>query len=179
MLKFEPFCLYGFCVNYPITWKVEIDPLSNRNKGNVAFKSPKNTYIFVSWGSLKKARKSYSSIDEHVNGVLRDIKKSQGVKKVELILSKPIEINTHKAKLTHVKLILSRFSILPFIKTKKSEQEIRSLHLYCDDSERYFVIYGTTTPEKSDEQGDIFMSMIKSFQCHRQAREDKISENAA
>lgn len=167
MSEYEPFCTYGFCTVCPATWKIELNPKSDRKEGDVAFKSPEKVNIFVSWGPLEKAKKRYASIEEHADDSLKRIKKNPGVKAVELIERKELRISAHKALFSHVKVILTRPSFIPFSKEKMYEREVRCLHLYCDSLERYYVLYGEIMPDKTAEHGEIFRNMVKSFSCHK------------
>jgi len=167
MSQYEPFCTYGFCTVYPITCKIEFNPKSDRNEGDVVFKSPEKVNIFLSWGPLVKAKKRYSSLEKHANDSIQRIKKNQWVKEIELVQRKIIEVSAHEAIFSHVKVILSRPNLLPFTKAKTYETEVRCLHLYCNPSRRYFVLYGEIAPEKTTEHSETFEKMIHSFTCHK------------
>ncbi|MCK4482292.1 hypothetical protein KAU55_03635, partial [Candidatus Bathyarchaeota archaeon] len=97
MVEYECFCIYGFRTVYPITWKVGLDPKSERSEGNVTIKSPEKANIVVSWGLLEKAKKRYSSLEKHARDSIDKIKKESKIKKVELVQTKHIQINSHKA----------------------------------------------------------------------------------
>lgn len=167
MLEFDFFCIYGFSTVYPVGWIIELDPKSERSEGNITFKSPEKVNIAVSWGPLEKAKEKYPSLKEHVKDSIDRIKKDRKVKKVELIQTKNVQVSSHKAILSHIRMIFSTRRLLPFGKGKTHEREVRSLHLYCRPSGRYFVIYGLTTTDKSLQQGRIFENIIKSFVCHK------------
>lgn len=167
MLEFDFFCIYGFRTVYPVGWKIELDPKSERSEGNVTFKSPEKARIVVSWGSLEKGKEKYSSLEEHVRDSIDRIQKDRKVKKVELIQTKKVKVNSHKAILSHIRMVFSTRRLLPFGKAKTHEREVRSLHLYCKPSGRYFVVYGVTTTDKSLQQGRIFENIIESFVCHK------------
>jgi len=167
MSEYESFCIYGFCTVCPVTWKVELNSKSDRSEGDVAFKSPEKVNIFLGWGPLKKAEKRYSSLEEHVKDSLNRIKKNQGVKDIELVQSKVVQIGSHKAIFSHAKVILSKLTLLPFTKAKTYEREVRSMHLYCKSSGRYFALFGEVTSDKTLEHGEVFENMIKSFTCHK------------
>ena len=167
MLEYEFFYIYGFCTVYPVGWKIELDPKSERSEGNVTFKSPEKAHIVVSWGPLEKAKEKYSSLKEHARDSIDRIKKDRKVKEVELVQTKNVQVNSHKAILSHISMVFSTRRLLPLGKAKTHEREVRSLHLYCKPSGRYFVVYGVTTSNKSLQQGRIFESIIKSFVCHK------------
>jgi len=167
MLEFDFFCIYGFRTVYPVGWKIELDPKSERSDGNVTFKSPEKTRIVVSWGPLEKAKERYSSLEEHVRDSIDRIQKDRKVKEVELVQTKNVKVNSHKAVFSHIRLVFSTRRLLPFGKAKTHEREVRSLHLYCKPSGRYFVVYGVTTSNKSLQQGRIFENIIESFGCHK------------
>ena len=167
MLEYEFFCIYGFRTVYPVGWKIELDPKSERSDGSVTFKSPEKVNIVVSWGTLEKAKEKYSSLKEHVRDSIDRIQKDRKVKKVELVQTKNVQVNSHEAILSHIRLVFSTRRLLPFGKAKRHEREVRSLHLYCKPSGRYFVVYGVTTTDKSSLQGRIFENIIESFACHK------------
>jgi len=164
MTETKSFSNYGFTADYPAKWKAKADPLSRRDKGTVLFRSPRGTEIFISWGPLEEAKETYASPKEQADGALEKLKKDKRVKETELVESKPMRVNFHKAHFSHIK-ITQVFSVLFFMK-KTLHNEIRSLHLYCGRSGRYFVIYGMTTPENSQKHKAVFEDMLKSFKCH-------------
>lgn len=118
MSEYEPFCLYGFRTVYPVTWKIELDPKLERSEGNVTFKSPEKANIVVSWGPLEKAKKKYSSLEQHARDSINRVKKDPKVKKVELVQTKDIKVNSHKAIFSHTRIIFSMPKLLPFGKAK-------------------------------------------------------------
>ena len=167
MSAYESFCIYGFRTVYPVTWKIELDPKLERSEGNVTFKSPEKANIVVSWGPLEKAKKKYFSLEQHARDSINRIKKDPKVKEVELVQTKDIKVNLHKAIFSHIRIIFSMPKLLPFGKAKTYEQEVHSLHLYCKPSRRYFVVYGVTTSDKSLQQDRIFENIVKFFVCHK------------
>lgn len=167
MVEYEYFCIYGFRIVYPITWKVELDPKSERSEGNVTFKSPEKVNIVVSWGPIEKAKKRYSSVKEHAKDSIDRIKGESKIKKAELVQIKEVQVNSHKAIFSHIRIIFSMPKLLPFRKAKTYKQKVHSLHFYCKPSKRYFVVYGVTTSENSLQQGRIFENIIQSFVCHK------------
>lgn len=167
MSEYEFFHIYGFRTVYPVGWKIELDPKSEWSEGSATFKSPEKARIAVSWGPLEKAKEKYSSLEEHARDSIKRIKKDRKIKKVELIQTKKVKIDSHKAVFSHIRIVFSVRKLLPFGKGKTHEREVRSLHLYCKPSMRYFVVYGVTTTDKSARQGRIFENIIKSFVCHK------------
>lgn len=168
MPEFESFSAYRFHTVYPSTWKIEFDPKSDRSRGDLAFKSPDRNSIFLSWGSLEKAKKRFSSLEEHVKDSVDRVKKSPGAKRVEIVQTKEMIIESHRALYTLIKVTFSTPSIVPFVKGKDGSQEVRSMHLHCEVSERYYVLYGKIALDKSQEHQEIFDSMMDSFKCHSQ-----------
>jgi len=167
MPEYEFFHIYGFRTVYPVGWKIELDPKSERSEGSATFKSPEKARIAVSWGPLEKAKEKYSSLEEHARASINRIKKDRKIKKVELIQTKKVKVNSHKAVFSRIRIAFSVRKLLPFGKGKTHEREVRSLHLYCKPSGRYFVVYGVTASDKSVQQGRIFENIIKSFVCHK------------
>lgn len=168
MPEFESFSAYGFHMVYPSTWKIEFDPKSGRSRGDVAFKCPDGNHVFLSWGSLEKATKRFSSLEEHVKDSIDRVKNNPRAKKVEIVQTKEMVVESHRALYTLIKVTLSTPSIIPFGKGKEDVQEVRSMHLYCDVSGRFYVLFGQITLDKSSEHEEIFDSMMESFKCHNQ-----------
>jgi len=166
MPEYESFCIYGFRTVYPATWRIQLDPKSKQSEGNVTFRSPEKSNIVVNWGPLEKAKNKYCSLEEHVGDSISRIKNDRKVKKVELVQTKNIQVNSHKAILSQINLVFSIRKRLPLGKTRIYEQEVHSLHFYCSSSKRYFVIYEITTTNKSLQQKLNFKNIIKSFVCH-------------
>lgn len=167
MLEYESFCIYGLCIVYPAGWIIELDPKSEQSEGNVTFKSPEKANIVLGWGTLEKAKEKYSTLEEHVRDSIDRIRNDRKVKKVESFQNKNVQVNSHKAIFSHIRIIFSTRRLLPFGKAKTHEREVRSLHLYCKPSGRYFVVYGVTTSNKSLRQDRIFENIIESFVCHK------------
>lgn len=167
MSEYEFFHIYGFRTVYPVGWKIELDPKSERSEGNATFKSPEKAHIVVSWGRLEKAKEKYSSLEEHARDSINRIKKDRKIKKVELIQTKKVKVNSHKVVFSRIRIVFSVRKLLPFGKGKTHEREVRSLHFYCKPSRRYFVVYGVTASNKSLQQSRIFEKIIESFVCHK------------
>ncbi len=167
MSEYEFFHIYGFRTVYPVGWKIKLDPKSERSEGNATFKSPEKAHIVVSWGRLEKAKEKYSSPEEHARDSINRIKKDRKIKKVELIQTKKVKVNSHKVVFSRIRIVFSVRKLLPFGKGKTHEREVRSLHFYCKPSRRYFVVYGVTASNKSLQQSRIFEKIIESFVCHK------------
>ena len=154
--------IYGFSFEYPTDCKLEFNPKFKREEGDVALKWPQNFNIFVSWGPLDKLKEKSTTLEDHANFSLDRIKKSvQG--KISTIEPKETEVQGHKSLFNHVRVEVPRRGLFG---GKSQYQEVRSLHLHCEESSRYFVIYGTTGIEKSEQQGETVSSVIESFRCH-------------
>ena len=125
-------------------------------------------------GPLEEAKKSFLSCNEHANANLNNLKKIQEIKKIEIIETKPVEINSHEGRFNYVRVIGSKPE---FIFSKKSfQKEIRSLHLHCELSKRFFVIYGASS-DKNSEYPHMFEKMLKSFRCCNVKRSLKMFTN--
>ncbi len=160
--KDETLMIYGFSFNYPAGAKIEFNPKFKREGGDVAVKLPGQYNTFVSWGILEKLPEKISSINEHAKYSIENVRKSvQG--KVTNIDSKQVDVNGHKAEYNHVRVDVPGRG---FLARKGQVQEIHSLHIHCSDSSRYFVIYGSTTPEKAASQGGTVAILLSSFRCH-------------
>jgi len=164
-MQYDRLSIFGFEADYPKDWRVELKPESDRNRGNLAFHSPTKDNMFISWEILERVQKRYSSLAEQVNGVLENIKKSRGVKSVEVLERKELEINGHKGVFTHLKV--TSIHAIFFFKKRVILQELWSLNVYCEQTARFFALYGmSSSDERSLQQANIFKHMQKTFKCH-------------
>jgi hypothetical protein len=168
MLEFESLSVYGFRTVCPSTWRIEFDPKSDRSRGDVAFKSVERSNVFLSWGPLERVKKKFSSLEDHVKDSVDRVKRNPRAKRVEIVETKELMIESHRALYTLIKVSFSTPSIVPFSKGKDETQEVRSMHLHCEASGRYYVMFGQIALDKSQEYKEVFDKMMESFKCHGQ-----------
>ncbi|MDA4121091.1 MAG: hypothetical protein OK404_01635 [Thaumarchaeota archaeon] len=90
--------------------------------------------------------------------------KGSGEAKVKDIRRESRMINGHRASYNEVKLELIRRGL--FLNKTLTPQEVRSLHVHCDTSSRYFVLYNPSSPEKSSDLRYVIDKMSLTFICH-------------
>ena len=160
--RYERLEAYGFGVDYPLDCIIEFNPKSNRSHGDIALKSPGGYKLFVSWGELDKVKK-LNGVEGHADYSIQRIKGSREAK-IEDVRKDTMNVNGHRASFRDVSLEILKRGI--FFNTTKTAQQVRSMHLHCDVSSRYFVIYGPATSENSGKQFDVISKMVHSFVCH-------------
>jgi hypothetical protein len=153
---------YGFGVDYPFDCVIEFNPKSTRARGDVALKSPNGYKLFLSWGELEKVKK-LNGVNGHADYSIERIKGSREAKVTD-VRKDTFNVNGHRAAFRDADVELIRRGM--FFNTTKTMQRVRSLHLHCDASSRYFVIYGPVASERQDEQSEVIDRMVKSFICH-------------
>jgi hypothetical protein len=159
----EKFALYGFQLEIPDNWRIEVNPKSTRQKGDVAFHSPKGNRFFISWGKLEDASKRFSTLEEHRDRNLKQIKKGQDVKQVEMGQNYEAQISGHRALFTEVKAEVKQ----GMFGRATYNREMWSMHLYCEKRGRYFVVYCLLRdPSEYEDYSKVFKSMANSFVCH-------------
>ena len=57
--EFETFSVYSFSIDYPPVCRVEFNPKSRREAGDIVFHFPDKEKLFLSWGNLEKAQKKF------------------------------------------------------------------------------------------------------------------------
>jgi hypothetical protein len=160
--KHETLMIYGFSFEYPAEAKIEFNPKFKREGGDVAVKLPGEYNTFVSWGLLEKLPEKFSDIHEHSKHSVENVRKSvQG--KVTKVENREIDVNGHRGDYNHVKVDVPRRGLFG---GKGQVQEIHSLHIHCPESKRYYVIYGSSRPDKSGPQSETLMDLLQSFKCH-------------
>ncbi len=165
LTEFERFSVYGFAIDYPINAIVELNPKSNHNEGDVAFKSSDGYKIFLSWGQIEKVEK-FHGVDAHADYSLERIKGSREAK-IRNIKRESAEVNGHDASFNHIELDLIKRGI--FFNKTRTPQEVTSMHIHCINSSRYFVVYGPGKPDQAYQQGEVVARMIETFICHQES----------
>ncbi|MDA4125059.1 MAG: hypothetical protein OK438_06385 [Thaumarchaeota archaeon] len=149
-------------MEYPSDCVIEFNPKSRHEEGDIAFKSPSGYKVFLSWGNLKKVEKLHG-VEGHADYSIQRIKGSREAK-VKDVRREAVKIRGHPASFNEVKLELIKRGI--FFNKTATPQEVRSLHVHCDVSSRYFVLYGPAAPEKSSDQREVFATMTRTLGCH-------------
>lgn len=161
---FENFSIYGFAIDYPEVCRVEFNSKSRREAGDVSFRFPDSLKIFLSWGDLEKVSKRFGSAEEHANYSLEAMQKGKNVKNFERVSRDTMSLHDHKTSINKVRFDEKALKI--FGRGKDLPREAYSLHVHCDKSNRYFVLY-TMAPADGDQKFERIMeSMRESFNCH-------------
>ena len=159
----ENFALYGFQVEIPDNWRVEVNQKSTRQKGDVVFQSLGGNRVFLSWGPLDQATKHFKTLEEQRDNSVKQIAKSPDVKSVEVQDSKEEMVGGHRALVTHVSASVKR----GMMSRGLSDQDVWSMHFYCPNTSRYYVVY--TLLRNKDEFPDFsqfFNAISGSLACH-------------
>jgi len=161
---FENLSMYGFTVDYPDDSRVQFNSKSRRESGDVVFQLPQRLGIFLSWGELEKVSKRFGSAGEHAKYSLEAMKKGKNVKNFEQVSTDTVSLHGHKGSINKVKFDEKALKLIPG--AKDMPREAYSLHVHCDKSDRYFVLY--TMVPANDEAGfdRIMQKMRESFSCH-------------
>ncbi len=161
---FENFSVYKFSIDYPAVCRVEFNPKSRREKGDVVFHFPDREKVFLSWGALEAAQKKFQTVEAQAEHSIKTVKKSQNVKNLERVKQDTMEVNSHKAAYNRMKLDEMPAGFFPGKRVTK--HEAHSLHLHCENMSRYFVIYTMLSPNAPADFEELFLKMIGSFKCH-------------
>jgi hypothetical protein len=160
--KNETLMIYGFSFAYHPSAKIEFNPKFSRLAGDVAIKFLGEYNTFVSWGDLEKLKRKLPSVEEHARYSIENVsKRFQG--RVTGIEKTQVSVNGHAAEYNHVRIDIPKRGLFG---GRQQVQEMHSLHIHCPESLRYFVIYGSSGPEKAESQGRMVATFIQSFKCH-------------
>jgi hypothetical protein len=162
--KYELLAMYGFSAKYPNNARLELNPKARREKGDVVFHLEEGRKVFLSWGSLEDARKRYATAAAQASDSIQRSVKSTRAKLDGPTETKSLKIQGHDAAYTHARMSIERGGF-PF-GSRRVVQDSHSLHLQCDDSERYYVVYAFSRPETSEQVGKIFEPIMLSLKCH-------------
>ena len=161
---FEKFSMYGFAISYPDVCKVEFNSKSRRETGDVAFRFPDSSKIFLSWGELERVSKRFASVEEHADFSLDAMKKGKNVLNFERVSRDTIVLHGHKTSVNKVRFDEKTLKFLG--RGKDIPREAYSFHVHCDESSRYFVVYSMAPVDGKVRFDAIMESMRESFKCH-------------
>ncbi len=156
--------MYGFTVNYPKGCRVEFNPKSKEYEGDVVFHFADKTKIFLSWGELEKAIGNFQTVEQHAEHSLDKVRKSSNVKNFQKISEDTVEIRSHRAAFNQVSLEEVSIGFLSGKQT--TPRRAYSIHVHCENSARYFVIYGIFHGEVANEYEKTLLAMSSSLICH-------------
>ncbi len=161
---YELLSLYGFSAKCPNKARLEFNPKSKREKGDLVLHLEKGLKIFISWGSLEEARRRYATAAAQASdSVQRSIRSTRG-KLNGTPETRNLKIQGHDAVYTRARMLFEQGSF-PF-GGRRVTQDAYAMHVHCENSERYYVVYAFARPEVSEELGKIFEPIVSSFRCH-------------
>ncbi|MCS7139129.1 MAG: hypothetical protein N3F04_02150 [Candidatus Nezhaarchaeota archaeon] len=161
-MEVERFEVYGVGVNYPKEWIVEFRKL-RREDGEVIFRSNRGSYMTLLWGPLSDALKRHDDLDSYVEYMVQSLSKSKQIKRFEILTRGVIEVNGHRALTAHMKISVSHGGV--FTKSYV-EQDVRTMHLFCDRTNRIMIIYSVSSSGCEEDGERAFKGALESFKCH-------------
>jgi hypothetical protein len=166
MESFERFSIYGFALDYPEACRVEFNAKNRRESGDVAFHfpSPDRVRIFLSWGELEKVTKRFKTTQEHAEYSLNAMKQGKNVKNFELVSRDSLGSQVHRGTVNKVKF--DEMTTGMFFGKRGIPREAYSLHVHCENSNRYFVLYSMAPSSVEGRYDKIMAKMRDSFKCH-------------
>jgi hypothetical protein len=160
----ELLAMYGFSASYPNNARLELNPKARRQKGDIVLHLEEGFRVFLSWGSLEEARKRYPTAAAQASASIERSVKSTRAKLDGAPETRNFKIQGHDAVYTHARLSVERGGF-PF-GARRVAQDSHSMHLQCDESGRYYVVYAFARPEMSEQLGKVFEPIMSSLKCH-------------
>jgi len=163
--EMEKFGVYRFSMDYPAVCRFEFNPKTRREKGDIVIHFPDREKVFLSWGQLPVVTKKYQTADLFANHSIKSMAKSRNVSKSDKIDERSITVNSHPAFYNKVQFHESAGMAL-IGKPRTNLRTTLSVHFFCPNSSRYFVIYALLTPNAPEDFDQLFLRMVESFRCH-------------
>ena len=94
--NFEKFSVYKFSIDYPKVCRVEFNPKSRRESGDIVFHFPDREKVYISWGDLDIAKKRFQTPENQAEQGIKRIMKGRTVnrKESEKVTQDSLEIQT-------------------------------------------------------------------------------------
>ena len=184
------FSAYDMAISYPKEWTVNLERDSDFDHGGLDILAPsKRAMVTVLWRPKEQLIRSIEEGERPKKGFLklfpkpppkkidlgstslldayREIvwyKLREEVKNVELINSKEVEINGHRAYLEQI--IFKTTTTFLILKRVRGIIRRIQLLLVCDETGRTFAIFGSTLDSDFKEFESTINEIILSFKCH-------------
>jgi len=159
----EKFAAYGVEVSIPEDWRIEFNAKTTREKGDVAFHSPKNNIFFVSWGKLAEAQRRFKSLEEHRDETIKRIRRDPNMKTVEIVSSVKETVSGHDGIISEVVAQKGK----GFMSRSAPTHHIWSVHFYCPQTSRYYVVYSQVKVENEfPDFAGMFKDVTGTLRCH-------------
>jgi hypothetical protein len=162
--KYELLSVYGFSASYPDTARLEFNPKSRREKGDLAFHTNGGFKIFLSWGSLADAKKRYATAAEQAADSIKRSLKGSSAKLDGTPETRSMKILGHDAAYSHARMLVESRGF-PF-GGGRMIRDTYAMHLHCDKSARYYVVYGFGRESESEELRRSIEPIMSSLKCH-------------
>lgn len=101
---FEKFSVYGFSIDYPKVCRIEFNPKSRREGGDVVFHFPDREKLFVTWGGLDKVQTKFPTVEQQAEHTMKNIRKTGNVRNLERVKQDSITVSSHQAAFNHMTL---------------------------------------------------------------------------
>jgi hypothetical protein len=162
--ELERFSVYRFSIDYPAVCRFEFNPKTRREKGDIVIHFPDKQKVFLSWGNLAVVTKKFQTANEFANHSIKSMAKSRNVGKTDRMTEKTLSVNSHEAFYNMVRFHETPMGL--FSRGKGVARVTCSVHLFCRQSSRYFVIYALLTPAAPEDFDKLFLTMVETFHCH-------------
>jgi hypothetical protein len=168
--SYNRFSLYGFGIDSPSGAYISTKKGSSWNFGELSIESLEGgdrytplalISLLIVWKPLGSTISKFSSPKRVAEVAMRNLEMQNNVKNVEVSESRFVEIGKHIGWFMHISAI--RKHTLPLFDDSVNS---RSIHLYCPDSSRFFVMQSSVQPRLDNFHGQIFERIAKSFRCH-------------
>ena len=159
---FERFQVYRFALEYPQGCIISFGKKSLRSRGYVIMELAGTLRILVSWGQIDRILGRFSTTEAHAKHSFSKLSKAADLKEIRLIENSTVPVNGHDATLTHF-AVTSAYPVFG----KYRNRETRSLHVHCEESNRFFILnLSTRVNLQSSEAASAFERLRESFVCH-------------
>ncbi|MEM3737443.1 MAG: hypothetical protein QXJ75_05105 [Candidatus Bathyarchaeia archaeon] len=156
---------YGLKLGYQQGWVVMKDLRCKDKLGRLELRGPSNFKINIDWGPLADMKEKAPTPSKYIDTALMSLGANKIVVSLDVKAKRTIMVRQHEGVFVHCVVDISRYGLLQKITERL---DLRYAIIYCEESQRYFVIRGQTPPETSMEYGEAFENLIRSFDCHPQ-----------
>ena len=160
---FEKLTIYKFSIDYPSVCRAEFNQKNKHDSGDLVFHFPDKEKVFITWGELEKARKKFRTLSDYAENSIKEVKKGATV--FERKEQSTMSLNSHEALYNQTSVSQPRLGLIG-LGRKPVKRGTYSVHLYCEPSARFFVIYALFSDSTDESFRETFMRMANSFTCH-------------
>ena len=153
------FSIYDFEIEIPEDWSIEVGKNTKYHSGRILLKSSGKLAIAIIWDLLDRFKQQFPTAKDFLNYQIEQIKSERHVKSVDVQSYEYPTPEGHTSDFHRIHYVAkARF-------TKEHHHVITGLGVYCEKTNRLFIVFAEYRGEDAAEFDEVAKQIIQSFKC--------------